>query len=389
MMKRIGTTVLVCCGFLVLSGVANARESTVPVPFQGFDDKSEYAISYDDLSDLLRAVVVDVGRSNRKITEPAQDITGTRMKTKVKKFTSSEGNRFHYEAFSDNEAGRDYLLEMQKSLEALPSEQPLEDFSRDEQLAYWLNLYNVTVLNQIVAVYPKRTLRSLFRGKNSIFEQELLTVAGVSLSLNDIQFTILKQNYDDNPLIIYGLYQGIVGGPNIRTAAYFGDTVYHALEENAFEFVNSNRGTFDRGRRDGVFQVSRLYERNRAYFPAFDSDLSQHLLQFVEGDERTALLEASKLEPDIDDWTVTDLGGTRHLVGRSLAHNNAALLDSYKANRRNIDGSIRVASLEIKREKKEDDDPQDEESVSLDDLGIDVEGASVEEIATEETEPTE
>jgi hypothetical protein len=36
------------------------------------------------------------------------------------------------------------------------------------------------------------------------------------MSLDDIQFTILRQNYDNDPLIIYGLYQGNIGGPNIR-----------------------------------------------------------------------------------------------------------------------------------------------------------------------------
>jgi len=387
MTKYISTTILIFCGFLPLCQVADAIEPAVPQPFQRFDNTSKYTIDYDDLTALLRTVVVDVGRSNRQISQPVQDITGTRMKTKVKKFTANEGNRFHYEAFNDNEAGKQYLRNIQNSLEHLPAEAPLEKFSRDEQLAYWLNLYNVTVLNEIIAVYPKRTLEGLSLGKNSIFSTKLLTVAGVSLSLNDIQFIILEENYDNNPLIMYGLYQGIVGGPNIRTSAYTGDDVYRALEENADEFINSNRGTFSKGRGDGVFQVSSLYGRNLGHFPEFDADLSQHLLQYLEGDERDALQAASTLKPDIDDWTVTDLGGTRHQVGRSLAHNNAALLDSYKSNRRNIDGSIRAASLKVKREKKA---PREDDEVSIESLeDFPVVGASVEKIAIEEMEPTE
>ena len=65
------------------------------------------------------------------------------------------------------------------------------------------------MLNEIIEVYPKRDLKKLFRGKKSILDKKLLVVADVPLSLNDIQFTILKQNYDNNPLIIYGLYQGL------------------------------------------------------------------------------------------------------------------------------------------------------------------------------------
>lgn len=380
MTKRFSTAALISC-LLIASG-AIAETSAVPEPFRGFDDASEYSINYEDLSDLLRNVVVNVAYSTREIGKPVENITGTRMKAKVKRFTANEGNRFFYETFMDNEAAQSYLHGIQMSLEQLPAESPLENFSRDEQLAYWLNLYNVTLLNEVIAVYPRRTLKKYFRGRNSIFEKKLLTVAGVPLSLNDIQFAILKENYNSNPLIIYGLYQGIVGGPNIRSSAYTGDNVYHSLEENAFEFINSNRGTFSND--DVIFRVSSLYERNKDFFPEFDSDLSQHLMQFIEGKERGRLEAASRLKPDINDWTVTDLGGTQHEVGRSLAHNNAALLDSFKSNRRNIDGSIRVATLKIEREKvdeKEDDDEGDGYDVQRFPIG----GANVEEIATEET----
>ena len=105
----------------------------------------------------------------------------------------------------------------------------------------------------------------------------------------------MRQNYDNDPLIIYGLYQGNIGGPNIRRTAYTGKDVYRALKNNATEFINSNRGTYSKDER--VFEVSVLYDRNRAYFPDFDADLS---------------------------GSYRDLGG-------SFADNRAALLDSMKS----------------------------------------------------------
>jgi hypothetical protein len=365
-------------------GVAGAAEQVVPDPFRGFDDKSRYAINYDDLSDLLGRVVVDVGISSRDIADPPRPKTGTRMKTKVKRYTVREGNRFFYETFTDNEASQQYLRDIQNSLERLPSETPLDHFSRDEQLAYWLNLYNVTVLNEIIAVYPRRSLQKLLQSNDSILSQKLLTVAGVPLSLNDIQFTILKQNYDNNPLIIYGLYQGVVGGPNIRRTAYTGDDVYRALEENAYEFINSNRGTFSNDA--SIFLVSSFYDRSREFFPQFNSDLSQHLLTYLEGDLRVRLELATELDPSISDWTVTDLGGTRHEVGGSFANNHAAMLDAYQGPRRR-DGGIMVASVEVKRDKKE----RDKDAETLEEIGdypVEI-GAEPEEIATGNTLPEE
>ena len=320
---------LIVVGLMAGSGITVAADSEVPEPFQGFNNDSKYTISYDDLTDILSMAVVNVGRSTREKAAPSQSATGTRMKTSVKRTTMNEGNRFYYETFDNNEDAQNILIGIQKSLEEVPSGAPFELFSRHEQLAYWINLYNVTLLNEIIKVYPKRNLKKFLVGKKSILSKKILNVADVPLSLDDIQYTILKNNYDNNPLIIYGLYQGNIGGPNIRRRAYTGNDVYRALKNNASEFINSNRGTYSQDAK--VFRVSSLYDRNRAFFPDFKQDLSEHLLTFIEGSEKRELQSASALKPNINDWTVTDLGGTTRDFGAAFASNNAALLDSIKS----------------------------------------------------------
>ena len=190
MIKNLCSTLLIMCGLSVIYGVANAAESTVPEPFQRFDDTSTYSINYEDLTALLKTLVVDVGRSNREIASPTRAKTGTRMKVSVKRSTVKEANRFHFEAMERNKEGQQLLAKVQRSLEQLPGEVSLAYFSRDEQLAYWLNLYNTTLLNEIVKIYPKKNLKKFMSGKNSILSKKILTVAGIPLSLNDIQYTI-------------------------------------------------------------------------------------------------------------------------------------------------------------------------------------------------------
>ena len=329
MIKHIYSATFIICCFFAISGMADGPTSTVPEPFQGFDNSSTYTIRYDDLSALLSTVVVDVGRSSREVAQPAQAKTGTLMKPKVKRLTVNEGNRLYFETFDDNEEGQQLLFGIRDSLAQVPDEAPLKYFSRDEQLAYWLNLYNVTMLSEIVTEFPIKNLKKFLTGKKSILPKKLLTVSGVSLSLNDIQHTILKQNYDNSPLIMYGLYQGIIGGPNIRRRAFTASDVYRALENNATEFVNSNRGTFSKDER--TFRVSSLYKRNSGYFPDFNSDLTRHLLAYLKGYERQDLQAASRLKADIDDWTITSLKGNYREFGGSIADSNAALLDSTKS----------------------------------------------------------
>lgn len=319
-----GAAVAVALGGLLLGSSGLATAAAVPEPFQGSDESSKYAISYENLNVLLDAVVVDIGRSNREKAPREKATTGTRLKEKVNRWTVNEGNRFFYETFAGNETAQRQLDEIKKGIENATAQVGLKRFSRNEQLAYWLNLYNVTILNEIVKVYPERNLEKLLYGNDSILDRKLLVVEGVALSLNDIQNVILKDNYDGNPLVIYGLYQGIIGSPNIRKRAYTGKTVHEDLAENAVVFINANRGTAIRNAK--TFRVSSFYERNKAFFPNFQTDLTAHLSQYLEGSELAALQTASTLDADINDWTVTDLGGTRREVGGSLANSGAAML---------------------------------------------------------------
>ena len=337
MNRRAFTSALLASSLLVAGPAAMAAESEVPEPFRGFDPTSEYRISYRDLDAFLKAAVVDVGRSTREKAAPTQAKTGTRMKVSVSRSTVNEGNRFLFEGFRDDDDARQALLTIQKDLEALPDEAPLRYFTRDEQLAYWLNLYNVTLINEINKIYPENKLKKFLTGKKSILSQKVLNVADVPLSLNDIQNTILRGNYENSPLVMYGLYQGIIGGPNIRKGAYTGYNVQRLLKNNASEFINSNRGTYSKSEK--VFRASSLYDRNRDYFPDFQADLKTHLLAYLENPERGELQAASTIKPDIDDWTITDLYGSHPRIGGSFAENSAALLDATQATTSGGEGS--------------------------------------------------
>jgi hypothetical protein len=329
-MKRLISVIFLVIGLLASVAIANATDSTVPEPFQRFDPSSTKTINYDVLSQWLDYLVVDVGHSDRRSAHAGRtQITapfGTRIAPKVNKETLFEGNRFFFEDFENNEEARRVLKDVRDSLEQIPTSAPLEFYSRDEQLAYWLNLYNITILNEIVAVYPTRDLEEFLVGEESVLSKKLLTVSGISLSLNDIQFSILRENYDSNPLIMYGLYQGIIGGPNIRKEAYVGATVYRALEFNAIEFINSNRGTNRSSDKYKVRRVSSIYARNSVYFPDFNTDLSAHLLKYIGGDGRGMAKSKATLKPVIDDWTITDLWGTFPEVRFSGGRNPVALM---------------------------------------------------------------
>ena len=228
------------------------------------------------------------------------------MKQYIDGATENESNRFFYENLKQDQAK---ILNLRQELEAIPSETPLHQFTKEAQLAYWLNLYKVALVNEITVIYPLNNLKPVLNGDDSILNQKILMVDGIALSLNDIHYRIEPLLYPDDPFYMYGFHQGIKGSPNIRTRAYTEKNVLKNLKDNAREFVNSNRGTqFNGGK--GVGRISTFYERTAALFNDYKNDIQSHLLKYADKSIEESIRSASRFKANISNWRVNDLYGS-------------------------------------------------------------------------------
>ena len=309
--------------------LAQSSKDLVPEPFRGDNPSSSYTIKYNDIDQLFNSLVMATGMSDRKKAKADEAEIGSRIKYNITRLSASEANRFYFEVL-DTDERKGVISKIRRDLESLPDTASLIHFHKSEQLAYWLNLYNITMIEQLIKLYPQKDLEDEFIGAGSILDKKLLTVSGIELSLNDIQHKILMPKFDSDPLIIYGLYQGIIGGPNIRAKAYKGDSVFQSLKDNAYEFVNSNRGTYADNR--NVFRVSSLYERNQQYFPNFETDLTKHLHNYLIGDMNYYLDDSDKIRTNINNWDIADIYGSLRKSSNSAMTSEAALLDSVSSN---------------------------------------------------------
>ncbi|AEP29073.1 DUF547 domain-containing protein [Brumicola nitratireducens] len=318
---------------LIGTSYLHASESPLPEPFQGDDPRSKLSIAYADLDAFIKPHFFQSGPSTRAKAPESSGNIGTRFKIKVNRYTALEGNRFYFKNLQNPEIVA-VLSDLVESLEMLPDQIPLSILNRNEQLAYWLNLYNFALLEELSQVYPKTSLENVldYVDDNSILAKKVLKVSGVSLSLNNIQYDIVYKIFPEKHNILYGFFQGNIGGPNIREKAYEGDTVWRALEENGKRFVNSNRGAAVGS--SGKVRVSELYEYNMMLFNNDKEVLRNHLQDLAVGDLETALAtmkSAIKIDFDIVDWNFADLFGDPRSFGGGSHTNAAALLDSVKA----------------------------------------------------------
>ncbi len=309
------------------AGTCQAAESfTLPDSWLGEQQDSVITISYEDLDYVLEKSVLMSGPPNRKKSKASSSGVNTRLKNNFNPLTANAGNRLFYEEYKKDPEMAKVISRIRASLEAVPGEVNLNSLSKKEQIAYWLNLYNVVVIDEINKVYPLKNMEDFVTGPDGLLERKIIRLEGQLLSLNDIQYGVLKEKYPDDLLILYGFYQGYIGSPSIRKHAYTGSNLYRSLQFNANDFINSNRGTYPDGKE---FRVAAYYTRNKAYFPDFENDLKAHLREYLREKDLDDLDKANTLIANLDDWSVTDIYGTSRAYGTASANNDAALLDAF------------------------------------------------------------
>lgn len=356
--KIVSLLIKFSCLFLLLSAPKYLLAEDKAYPqFSGYSPKSKLTINFEPVNILLESNVLDMGPSRRINADLDIPPIGTKLRNVFPRATHNESNRFTYELIKSPKQ-KSLVNDVKKYLESLPEKNNLNLYSKQEQLAYWLNLYNITLINEIVKRYPIVSLEKILTGPDSLLDKKLVNIGSLQLSLSDIQYGILDKNYNKEPLIIYGLYQGYIGSPNINKKAFSGKNVYKLLKNNATDFVNSNRGT----NIDSLnsLEVSSYYARNADYFPNFSNDLKLHLLQFADETTQEIINKSDKIEPIINNWAITDLFGSKRVFGGAMSTNSAAsigisrnyALTDKVTKDANTGGKFRLSPREITRLKE-------------------------------------
>lgn len=261
---------------------------------------ADIEILYDDWNHVLQSSVMVTGRSDRKKAIPPAGSTGSNITYTNQKATRYEGNRVFYHVFDNSHT--QILIKLRKSLETVSDEISLTELSRNEQLAYWLNLHNVAVMAEISEAYPVKIMKGRIRGTKKSWRRKTMRIAGEPTSILDIRQHVIE-NWD-NPLVLYGFYLGAVGGPNIRNTAFTGKTLRRQLTENAQEFTSSLRGIQFWG---DTASVSELYKIGARLFPDFQQDIKAHFHQYADPAVRSRMATVTKFKTDQFDWHIADL----------------------------------------------------------------------------------
>lgn len=207
-------------------------------------------------------------------------------------------NRFNYKGISkeDRAALKDYLSRL--------AAVPISKYSRPEQFAYWVNLYNALTVDVVLDHYPVDSIRDIDISPGFFSDgpwgKELVTVEGTGVTLNDIEHRILRPIWKD-PRIHYAVNCASVGCPNLLRKAYTPARMEKLLEKGARKYVNNERGVRVDG--DGLV-VSSIYVWFQDDFGGSDAAVIDHLRKYAAPRLQKLLEGRTAIDGHAYDWSL-------------------------------------------------------------------------------------
>ena len=137
--------------------------------------------------------------------------------------------------------------------------------ARNGQFAYWANLYNALTVARVLKAYPVSSILDLKRWPWSFgpWDEDLITVQGVALSLNAIEHRILRPLFAE-PRVHFALNCASLGCPNLMPEPFTGDDLEADLQGALEAYLAHPRGiAFENGK----LMLSSLFDWYGEDFP--------------------------------------------------------------------------------------------------------------------------
>ncbi|MFY0600399.1 MAG: DUF547 domain-containing protein [Cyclobacteriaceae bacterium] len=135
--------------------------------------------------------------------------------------------------------------ELGKYLNLISGNAPNDDtWSKEAQLAYWINAYNAFTISLILDHYPLESIKDIGSSIqvpfiNTPWDIKFLKIAGEEYDLNNIEHNILRKKWEE-PRIHFAINCASLSCPKLRAEAYTEEKLETQLAEQAVAFINDD-----------------------------------------------------------------------------------------------------------------------------------------------------
>lgn len=181
--------------------------------------------------------------------------------------------------------------------------------TRNEQLAYWMNLYNISTVKLIVDNYPLDSILDMSTGiinKYNIFDKEVVPLGGRLVSLNYIEHEMIRKGFED-PRIHFAINCAARSCPPMRQEAFTGASVDKQLDDQTTRFINANTHIDRRGEKATV-TVTKIMDWFDDDFEDWGGGHEVFIRKYLRGDagRRLSGVGSVSIKYADYDWSLND-----------------------------------------------------------------------------------
>lgn len=179
---------------------------------------------------------------------------------------------------------------LKKYLTYLSENQPQKSWPIEEQLAYYINLYNAGTVLLIVENYPISSIKDIKKP----WRQEFIRVGNEMVSLGTLEHSILRKM--EEPRIHFAINCASYSCPKLLNEAYNAAKLEKQLQEVTAGFINSEKNDI---RKDRV-ELSKIFDWYKKDFPNGD------LISFIKEYSEVQIADNVKINYVDYDWRLNE-----------------------------------------------------------------------------------
>lgn len=158
-------------------------------------------------------------------------------------------------------------------------------FNKNEQFAYWINLYNALTVELVLREYPISSITKIKKRSFSFaalfsfgpWDIEVAEVAGQPITLNDIEHRILRPIWQDHR-IHFAVNCASLGCPSLYTEPFLALKIDEQLNESASDYLAHPRGVRFEG---DVLILSEIFDWYQEDFGDKPDEMLHTLSQYL------------------------------------------------------------------------------------------------------------
>jgi hypothetical protein len=180
-----------------------------------------------------------------------------------------------------------------------------------QQLAYWINVYNINVVATVVEKYPVESIRDISTDpiiRLNVFKKERVPLGSKLLSLDDVEHKKIREAFRD-ARIHFAINCAAKSCPPIRAEAYTGAKLDAQLDEQARAFLSGPLGA--RFALDGdelTIRTTKIMDWFGEDFDKWAGGKAAFIRKYATADKQRLFARAKEIDLEYDDydWALND-----------------------------------------------------------------------------------